>query len=422
MGRTRKSNREPAHPKPVEKVELSEKHVKLRFVLVILLALIGATGIGFGVSSLFGTDSGWQEIEAKSQELNCSDDFIFLYYLGDSGTSASAENRALTLAYSEAVGEAYRLFTNDVDFDGVYNVRYINQHPNQEIQVEEALYQAFSKLEKYGDRHLYLAPVYMQYDDIFSSNDDTEAMYYDPYRNGEVAAEYADIAAYARDSASVNLDLLGDNKVRLTVSAEYLSYAEENAITSFIDFFWMKNAFIADYLAEAMIAEGYTHGCLSSYDGFIRNLDDSSFKYSVNLYDRQDGTVYPAALLNYAGPMSMVYLRNYGINSRDKENYYELQDGSIRTPYLDMNDGLCKSSRSDLLCYGEQVDCADVLLQMAPIYIADSFQAEQVALLKNVGIFTVYCDNGMILYNDPSAAFSNLYQDELISYQLKLVE
>ncbi len=422
MGRTRKSNREPAHPKPVEKVELSEKHVKLRFVLVILLALIGATGIGFGVSSLFGADSGWREIEAKSQELNCSDDFIFLYYLGGSGISASAENRALTLAYSEAAGEAYRLFTNDSDFDGVHNVRYINQHPNQEIQVEEALYQAFSKLEEYGDRHLYLAPVYMQYDDIFSSNDDTEAMYYDPYRNEEVAAEYADIAAYARDSASVNLDLLGDNKIRLTVSSEYLAYAEENAITSFIDFFWMKNAFIADYLAEAMISKGYTRGCLSSYDGFIRNLDDGGFKYSVNLYDRVGSAVYPAALVDYTGPMSMVYLRNYGINARDKEHYYELQDGTIRTPYLDMEDGLCKSSRSDFLCYGEQASCAEVLLQMTPIYIADSFQAEQVDALKNDGIYSVYCDNGAIFYNDPSAAFSKLYQDEAVSYQPKLVE
>ena len=54
-----------------------------------------------------------------------------------------------------------------MSFDGVKNLYYINQHPNEEIEVEEVLYQAFSLLEKYGNRAIYLAPVYIQYKNLF---------------------------------------------------------------------------------------------------------------------------------------------------------------------------------------------------------------------------------------------------------------
>lgn len=422
MGRTRKGSRQPAHPKPVEKVELSEKHVKLRLAAVILLAVIGATGIAFGVSSFFGVDSGWREIECKSQELNCADDFVFLYYLGDSGISASEENNAVTLQYSKAAEKAYQLFTNDAEFEDVHNVRYINEHPNEEIQVEDGLYQAFSLLKEYGNRNLYLAPVYDRYDDLFSCEDDSQAVDYDPYASEAVAEEYAEIAAYANDPASVEIELLEDNRIRLRVSQEYLDYAEENGIDSLIDFFWMENAFRADYLAEAMISSGYTKGSLSSVDGYVRNLDGRGTEYSFSVYDRVGDTVSPAAVLNYKGPSSMVYLRNYGMNSLDRQRYYQYRDGTIRTSYLDVKDGLCKSSRNDLLCYAKQGSCAEVLLQMIPLYVADSFPEDRIPELKEAGVYSVFCEDQVIYYNDPSAAFSQLSSGEGVVYRTQQME
>lgn len=420
--RTRASIREPIRPKPVEKVELSEKHIKLRAALTILFLLVGAVFIAFGVSSCFSADSGWAEIKASSNETDCSGDFTLLYRLGAGDVSAGSENRALTALYSKASVTAYQLFTADEEFENVCNVAYINRHPNETIQVDPGLYRAFSEVCRSGDRSLYLAPVYYRYDDLFSCTDDSQTADFDPYQNPQVAQEYAEAAAWAKNTDAVDLKLLGGNQVCLHVSDEYLDWAEKNRAGGFIDFFWMKNAFIADYLANALIDGGYTHGCLTSFDGFARNLDESGEFYSFSLYDRAGQDVRPAAVMEYQGPKSLVYLRNYGISQLDQWHYYQYGSGEIRTPYLDVDDGLCKSSRNDLVCLSKEQSCAQVLLQIIPVYIADSFQEEAVGKWREKGISSVYCENGVIFYNDPELSFRGMYQDGTVAYRTELIK
>ncbi len=420
MKRTWNGKQGSLRQKPVEKVELSEKHIKLRAVLTVAFLIIGIAAIVYGVSSFFGADAGWAEIESVSQNLHCGDDFVFLYELGRDGVSAAAEKKAVTGLYSQATTQAYKLFSNDAEFEDVQNIYTINRCPNEEIEVDEGLYRAFSLLESQGDRSLYLAPVYAQYGDLFTCNDDSQTVDYDPYVNEEVAASYREIAAFANDKASVDLELLEGNKVRLKVSQEYLDYAKENGISSFIDFFWLKNAFVADYLADFMVSGGFTHGCISSYDGFARNLDGSGTPYSLGLYDRSEGALYPAAVMEYTGPAAAVSLRNYPLSSQGLQQYYQYDSGEIRTSYLDVKDGLCKSSRDGLTCYGKEKSCAQLLLRMIPIYIADSFQKEQLAALKEEEIYSVYCENRKVLYNDPTLTISNLYQAD-VRYEAELV-
>lgn len=419
MSRTRKSNRDLPHPKPVQKIELSEKHITLRSILAVVFLLIGAGFIAYGVSSYFSGSAGWAQIESTASEINCGSDFVFLYCLGESDQSAAAEKRAVTALYSDATEHAFQLFTADLEFEDVHNLYYINRHLNEEIEVDPVLYEAFSLLQAYGDRSIYLAPVYAQYDDLFYCTDDSQASDFDPRLNPEVAASYAEIAAYANDARAVDLELLGSNRIRLNVSEEYRTYAQENSIESLIDFFWLKNAFIADYLADTLISSGYTHGCLSSYDGFIRNLDSSGETYSYNVSDRAGSVVYPAAQMIYRGPVSLVNLRNYG--SSDSEYYYTFDNGEIRTAYLDVQDGFCKSSVNDLICYSREQGCAETLLQMIPIYISDIFQAERLSRLSETGVYSIYCQENTILYSDPSLTLTDLYSGEDAQYQTQLI-
>ena len=84
-------------------------------------------------------------------------------------------------------------------------------------------------------------------------------MNYDPRLSEEVAAEYAEIATYANNPEMVDIKLLGDNKIQLYVSEEYLTYAEENYITDYIDFHYHQiqnlqyslNIYYADYKADS---------------------------------------------------------------------------------------------------------------------------------------------------------------------------
>lgn len=412
MGRTARDNRDMPHPKPVEKIQLSDQKTKLRLALVILLVLVAAGAFVYGVMSGLGKDSGWTTIEVNSSAgLNCGNEFVFQYYLGASGLSATAESKQISALYTDAMVKAYQLFTNDGESGNLHNVYYINRHPNEEIEVDALLYRAFETCEAYGNRNLYLAPVYEQYDSLFYCNEDWETESFDPLQNEELAVSFAELSAFARDAGQVEVQLLGDNRIRLYVSADFLKYAEENYISSFIDFYWMKNAFIADFIADVMLENGYTRGSISSYDGFIRNLDDSGTGYSFNLYDRVGQNVYPAAVMQYTGSVSIVYLRDYRMNSLDFQHYYEFADGRIRTAYLDVADGLSKAAVPNLVSYSESEGCANLLMQMIPAYITDSFNRE------NLPAYSVFCEDGVVYHNDPDLKLTDLYEDDRISYK-----
>ncbi|MCI5650255.1 MAG: hypothetical protein ACI4EG_08225 [Fusicatenibacter sp.] len=421
MGRTTRNRKQP-HPRPVQKINLSEKNFHWRVAAMILLLAIGLAALMYALISYLSVDPGWREIEVSSNELSCGEDFTFNYQIGASGISASAEQKAITKKYSDATVKAYRLFCNNQSFENETNVFDINQHPNETVRVDDVLYQAFELLQSQNRRELYLAPVYLNYENLFCCQDDVETISFDPYENQELADEFSQLTAYARDPESVNLELLGDGNVRLYVSEEYQTFASEYGYTNYIDFFWMKNAFIIDYLAEEMKNGGYKRGILSSCDGFIRNLDESGTEFTFQIYDRVDQTIYPAASMHYTDAGSIIYLHDYQMTEREEWYYYERKDGQIRTPYIDITDGLCKSSVSNLVSYSKESSCSEILMQILPIYIADTFQKEKLTTLSENGIYSIYCENYTIWHNDNYLTLTDYYADENIVYTSSVIK
>lgn len=406
-------DRDDRHPKPVKRIELLEKYPKARLALTIVLILVGVCALGYSLVSFMTADSGWITIEADSSEASCSDELVFQYYLGAGELSATAEKKAVSALYTELARSAYQLFHTSQGFGGVHNLYYINRHPNEEIEVDDMLYEAFSMLEKYGNRAVYLAPVYVQYDNLFGCHDDVETAAFDPYQNEEIAQYFAEVTSFAEDKGAVDVQLLGNNTVRLYVSDAYLHYAAENGFSDYIDFYWMKNAFIVDYIADTMKANGFVMGSVSSYDGFVRNIDSTSdMEYGFNLFDRVGGSVYQAAVMRYRQAMSIVYLRNYPANgSLDWQHYYEFRNGEIRTAYIDVADGYCRSAVNNLVAYSQESGCAEILLQVMPVYIRDYFAPEKLAEPAREGIYSIYCENNQILYNDAALVLTDLYDD-----------
>lgn len=409
--------------KPVMKAKLSEQNIRVRVAVVILLVVIAGSAFAYALISYLSVDTGWVTIKVKaSSERNCSNEFAFLYCIGASGASASLEYKALTSLYTAATEKAYKLFNNDEIFAGVNNIAYINKHPNEIIEVDEVLYNAFSLLERYNCRSLYLAPIYAEYEIMFSCEEDSQIVAYDAFQNDEIRYYYKELAAFASSYEAINIELLGDNKIKLRVSAEYQQYAAEHGITDYIDFYWMKNAFIIDYLAAVMIENNFTLGAISSYNGFVRNLDGSGNIYSYHLYDRVGNTVYPSGIMKYTGPQSIVYLRNYRMTELDNQYYYELANGETRTSFIDIADGLCKSSINDLVSYSKEYGCAEILLQMLPVYIADTFHEELLNPLAGNSIHSIYCEDSVIYYNDSELILTDLYDRENVTYTSKIID
>lgn len=409
--------------KPVQKIELSEKGVKKRAILAVALLAFGLVFLGVAIFNWLSYDEGWTRIEPTTQSgESVAGDMLLLYELGVSDMSATAEYKAVSVLYTDLCAKAYRIFHADYGFEDVHNPYYINRNIGQEIEVEPALYRAFKQIDRAQSRFLFAAPFYTEYKNIFSDTEDFSAAQLDPYKNEDIAKYFAQLSAYTSSEEHVRLELLGDNRVKLHVSDEFQNFARENAIDTFIDFFWAKNAFIVDYIAESLVEAGYLYGSISAYDGFMRTFDTrENSSYSYNLISRYDSNFYDAGKLECKGQNSIVFLRSFKMNERDLI-YYRYEDGAERHPYVDVNDGLCKNSLDTLVSYSYDLGCGEVLLSVMPIYVEEAVDYERLASLAQDGVYSIYCDGTALCYNEEAIILKNLYDDGKTKFTAKFVK
>ncbi len=400
-------------PKPVKNIELSEKNIKLRVILLIAAVALALLSFGYGISSCLSVDSGWAVMEYNGNELNCSSEFIFMYDLGKEELSPTAEYRKLTKLYTEMTEKAYKLFNSYDTFADVNSIAFVNSHVNETVRLDSVLYGALKKFTEQGDRYIYTASIYSEYESMFFGyNGSAEAEQYDPYVSADTAEHFARLAEYVGSPDHITLEFLEGYQVRLNVSEEYLSYADANGISVFVDFMWLKNAFVIDYFADTLISNGYTNGTLSSYNGFTRNLDTrGELVYNYNLFNRVNSNVYLSAEMQYAKPNAIVYLKDYMMDELDMWHYYKKTDGKTVTPYIDKNDGLYKNSVGSMVSYASGVGCVDVLLNILPSYIADELDTEKLNGIAENGIYSVWCIGNTLKYNEKSIKLSGLYDD-----------
>ena len=393
----RRKYREPA-PQPL--VEVDEKHVSLRLVALIFFVVVAVVSLTYGFTKLFSTDPGWRVVEVEGGSVSCSQDFIFNYQVGVSGVNATQEYKDITAIYTQACQKAYRLFSNEVmDYTG--NIYSLNNQVNTAVEVDPALYRALETVQKYESRLVFLAPVYAEHNRMFSYTNELDAMRYDPAQNPEIMDYISQIVEYANNPEHVWLELLENNRVRLCVSEAYMVFAQENGIDIFVDFGWTANAFIIDYLADTMLEAGYTRGYIGSYDGFTRNLDRTEENYSFNIFDRLGNDLNLSAKMDYNGPMSIVYLRNYPMSgqSQDRWHYFAFPNGSIATVFLDPADGVSKSATDNLVSYSTGFGCGEILMRSANVYLKDTLDEGAIAAMAEQDIFSIWFDGSKLLYN-----------------------
>lgn len=417
MRKNTRKNYDPPVP-PVKKIEVDDKHRKPKLVLIVILLALGVTLIVTSIVGLLKTEPGWTTIQAStSPQESCSGDFVFRYFLGAGERPANLEQQELTQLYSETTKNAFQIFHEGQLFEGVNNVCYLNQHVNEAVQVPQVLYDAFALLEEHENRGLFAAPLYRECIGLCLSDTDAVAETYDPTKNAKQQEYFAEILAFINDEAVISLQLLGDNRVKLCVSEEYLQYAQAHEITEFISFYWLKNAFIADYLAETLITAGYTNGIISSFDGFSRNLDVSTQSYRMNLFDRVGDEVYVSGALEYSGATAFVSLHSYPMSQLAVQQYYEWADGVITSCHIDPADGRNKTAVNDLLGYSKALGCAEVLLELFPVYVAQTLDTQALETAEAQGVHSIYCADRKIYCSDASAVLVDIYSDSAVQYE-----
>ncbi len=421
---------------------ISDKHLKWRILAALLCLAIAAAAFAYGIAKWTAGEKGWQVIAPTADAAAAAADFVLTYDLGRDGNGTRAERREIQEIYSRACQEAEEIFgAGDGTVSGVAagdgsvyagGLAALNGLPNRQVKLHPALYGAFSLLEQYGNRTAYLGPAARLYQGLFTCTADWQLADFDPEQNPALKDLFARIASYANDPGSVSVELLGDNLAILRLSDEYQTFLEEEGLGGALDLGWMKNAFVADYLAEALTQAGHTHGSISSYDGYIRNLDaaaqsdatapsvtpeddiaepsvalvedtvvpsvtlgddatapsvtdgtkDTSDTYRLNIFDWVDNRAVSISMLTYAPPMTFVCYRNFPVSEMDKNRVYVTESGERKTWYLSCEDGLPRAGAESLVAYARERTCAELLMQTAPFY--QDGQTEQVDWIKRI--------------------------------------
>ena len=394
--------------------ELSDKNRTVRWVFIVVLLVIAVAAITIGITGALEASDGWQLIEVSTGMPNCSREFVFSYDLGAGEYSATDEKKGLTLLYNQIAEKAWQVFYNEAGaVEGVNGLYALNQNANKELTVEPELYQVLQQLENNGTRTLFFGPVYQAYDQVFYSPDEVSAVECDPVSNPEVAAYIAKLATYANDPGSVDLELRGNNRVFLKVSAEYEAFLKKNEVTAILDFGWLRNAFVIDYMAQQVTDAGFTNGYFSSVDGFTRNLDRRDTAYNLELY-HQGRTV---ATATYRGGNSIVFLRSYPMYQGDAYRYYTFSDGRVLAPYVDLRDGKSKTAAHELLSYSTDLGCAELAMTMLPIYAADNFDENLVTELTGKNVQSVWFADNKLFHTDGNLQLT--IQDSVLTAKKK---
>lgn len=379
--------------------ELSDKNRTVRWVLIVILLIVAAVSLTVGILGVLQTPAGWQTVTGRSSGLNCGGEFVLQYEYGAGENSPTAESKALEQLYGKTLEDAWKLFFNEAGASDLKGMYEMNQHPNEQITVDSGLYLALEQLVNSGSRALYLAPVYAEYDRVFYSENESIAKEWDPGQNDDQRAYVQTLAEFATDPQAVQLVLSGSNKVMLQVSQEYLTFAEKNEVRYLVDFGWLRNAFIADYIASVLTDHGFTNGYIASVDGFTRNLDPRGNAYSLNLFNRSEEGIDLAAVMDYTAPQSLVFLRSYPMYDLAYHRYYSFSDGRIVTAMIDPADGQSKAATDNLVSYSAKLGCGQLALSVMPVYVADTFSEDALNDLTEQGIYSVWFSGKRLMHN-----------------------
>lgn len=387
-----KREHKPEGPR-IQHIELSDKNVRLRLILIGVLLVIAIAAIVWGILAS-RVKPGMYKIESASAGYHCGGDVSFYYELGAGEKKAHKENEELTELYSALTEKAWQLFYTEAEDSSVGNLCRVNSHPNEEVSVDPALYEAFRLLETCGSRLHYLGPVYEAYYPVINSDDPLLAADDDPGRNEELRQYVLELAQYAADPDAIRLELRPDNKVILHISEEYEAFCQENGEEVYVDFGWLRNAFVVDYLADNLEKNGFTNGCIEGVDGFVRNLYRNGGGNQLAITNRRENVTELVAAMACSKPTSLVYLQTH-----DSSGIYTFSDGRVVTYMVDIADGQCKAALPNLLGYSESASCAEIALKLAPTYIADSFSADGLKSLTAEGIYSVWFEGKTLHYN-----------------------
>ena len=72
--------------------------------------------------------------------------------------------------------------------------------------------------------------------------------------------------------------------------------------------------------------------------------------------------------------------------------------------------------------YADDISCAELILKVSPVYIADTMDTEAVKNFAETDIQTNFGENSVLYYTEPDLELTDLYDKDGVHYTSELLE
>ena len=250
------------------KLEVSNRHVTLRIVVTAVAFVVAVIAFTIGVVSIGHKDSGYHAIEAKvdAEALLYNNAVTLKYWFDGSTNDIKRGINALTEVYTPVLAASYKQLDPHNLYTGMNGIATLNLNPGREIVVSEHLYavlkDAYSRTLEGRGYNMFAGDLYNEWKSILILD---EPQAFDPAFNSAQAQRISEVASQVSDLSNFSLEFLDDNTctVRFSVSDSYVRFCNSYEIESMpLDLNLLHDAYLMDWIATVLLAEGYDTGYL----------------------------------------------------------------------------------------------------------------------------------------------------------------
>ncbi len=250
----------------------------IRFVLFLVAVVVAVTAFSNAFTGKGQYAEGWYEIDltAETQPVLYDSGMKLLYYAEGSEAEVKSRLKTVSELYSEALLAIYERLDSDTTYDDCVNIASVNEGKNAPVQVDQTLFDILceaKRLDEANDSYNMLAgALYREWQTLLYLEEPSE---FDPLNNEDEAQRISDIAQMVNSDA-VSFEIVDEKErlVRLNVSEEYWKFARENEVKApVLDLNQLKNAFMAEAVADSLTQAGITKAVISFADGMTLNVE-----------------------------------------------------------------------------------------------------------------------------------------------------
>ena len=388
----------------LENMEVSDKHVPLRFAVFILALLLAAGAFSYAVMRFGYKESGYYSIEAEERESvpYYAQGITLRYHCTGGSNGIKALLQELKGAYTAALLQCYELLDAENSYPDLNNLASVNEQAGSPVKLEPELFElladAWEKTQENRGYSLLAGPFYAEWNSVRILENAAD---FDPLQNEEERERLAALAALTADRSAVFLQLdAASQSVTLQVDAAVQRRLQELEYTGpVLELNLLREADLLQLVAARMEEKGFSDGYLCTDSGLslaLSGLREGSFC----LYGSDGEHALPAASMTAAGGQacSLVHVFAY---SDAQRGYYTVEgaQGPIRRHPCVPADGSfsgCATAAMTVDPHGRLADACFENLALLCLGTPDAVRAaaaqseRPVAYLLEEGGMTVY--------------------------------